>query len=448
MLGAGWRVRMFVINDMRFDSRVRREATTLAAAGYDVVVYAVMSDATTHLEREDDPRGFRIVRLPMLMRPQTVVGTDATSAARPTGALRRRALVAVTVATRPLFGGTLHFLANWHLRWRPWSRRALAKIEPGDIWHAHDLNALPLAIECADRYGGAVIYDSHEIFVDAGATSALPAPARAILQRLERGWARRADAVITVNDSIADVLRERLDVDQLHVVHNCADAPDSAESPLRDSIGVDSAVRVALYHGSITTGRGLETLVASMTDPRLRDVHLALMGYGPIRPHLQKLAASSPAAERIHFLPLVPPSDVTRWVSGADVAVMPIEPSTLNHRLSSPNKLFEAIAAGVPVVGPSFAEFQRIVVDGPNGPLGVLHDGHSPTDVAVAIDGVLSLPRQEYAAMRARCRTATVERWSWGVESQRLLTMYAALSPATSPATVNLPAMVQAAEPD
>jgi len=437
---------MFVINDMRLDSRVRREAATLAAAGYEVVVYAVMSDATTHLEREEDPGGFRIVRLPMLMRPQTATGRIGT-ATRPSGSLRRRALVAATVATRPLFGGTLHFLANWHLRWRPWSRRVLAVVEPGEIWHAHDLNALPLAIECANRHGGAVVYDTHEIFTEAGATSALPAPVRATLQGLERGWARRADAVITVNQSVAEVLRDRLALDELQVVHNCAEAPSAATSPLRESIAVDASTRVALYHGSITTGRGLETLVAAMADDRLSHVHLVLMGYGPIRPRLQKLAASSPASGRIHFLPPVPPADLTSWVSGGDVAVMPIEPTTLNLRLSSPNKLFEAIAAGVPVVGPAFAEFRRIL-DGQHGRLGMLHDGHAATDVAAAIDAVLSLPAAEYAAMRARCRAASEARWNWGFEGRRLLAVYASLSLASARATVNRPVMVHAAEPD
>ena len=44
------------------------------------------------------------------------------------------------------------------------------------------------------------------------------------------------------------------------------------------------------------------------------------------------------------------PTELLDWVAAADVVAMPIQPSTLNHRLTTPNKLFEALAAGVPVV--------------------------------------------------------------------------------------------------
>ena len=78
------------------------------------------------------------------------------------------------------------------------SQARRAWFEPKNV-----LNTLPLAIECADRFGGAVVYDSHEMFTEAGSTSQLPALVRMVLRRLEREWSRRATAVITVNDSLA-----------------------------------------------------------------------------------------------------------------------------------------------------------------------------------------------------------------------------------------------------
>ena len=53
---------------------------------------------------------------------------------------------------------------------------------------------------------------------------------------------------------------------------------------------------------------------------------------------------------RLAVLPAVPPAELLDWVASADVVAMPIQPTTLNHRLTTPNKLFEAMAAGVPVV--------------------------------------------------------------------------------------------------
>ena len=418
------RVAMFVLNDMRLDSRVRREAATLAAAGLDVTVYAVMSEATAHLPRESG-EGFTIIRVPMLMRPATSsAGADPSgdgSRRRRTG---RAVLASAFVATRPMFGGAVHYLANWQLRWSSWARRVAEQVGPADVWHAHDFNTLGLANACARRFGGAVVYDSHEIFTEAGANSALPRAMRAGMRNRERAWARRASAVFTVNESVAAVLRRQLGVD-VTVVRNCAVPPPPTPSPLRERIGAGPGDRVVMYHGSVTIGRGIEPLIASFEDPRLQDALLVIMGYGPLRPVVQTLIERSTARDRIHLLAPVPPADVTHWVAGADVAAMPIEPTTLNHRLSSPNKLFEAIAAGVPVVGPDFTEFRRFVLESPHGALGRLHADHEPASIAKELHAILSLSAAERAELRARCHAAAADGLNWEAEGSRLLTVYA-----------------------
>lgn len=427
------RVAMFVLNDMRLDSRVRREAATLSAAGYHVTVHAVMSEATANLPHEEI-NGYSIVRTPMLMRPATEPSGGVGRVDGRPPRVGRAALASAFAATRPMLGGTLHYIANWQMRWSQWARRVADAVGPADVWHAHDFNTLGLAAMLARRRGGALVYDSHEIFTEAGSASALPAAVRAAIRARERAWAQRASAVLTVNESVAEVLRRRLGVEVI-VVRNCAVPPQADSSPLRERIGVDARTPVALYHGSVTVGRGIPTLIEAIADRRLDRAHLVIMGYGPLRPAVQLLAEQSPARARIHLLPPVSPEEVTRWVSGADVAVMPIEPTTLNHRLSSPNKLFEAIAAGVPVVAPDFPEFRRTVLESRFGSLGRLHADHEASSIAGELSRLLALGDDERASLRARCRAASDGRWNWNAESRQLLTTYAALMPSTLPST-------------
>lgn len=430
----GRRVAMMVTNDLRLDSRVRREAGSLAAAGYHVTVYGVLTPATAE-EPVDWMSGFTIHRLPMLTSPAGFAEGSPTSGSQ--GRVRVRPITiaaAVFQRTRPFLGGTIHFAVNWQFRWRRWARRVAAIAEPADIWHAHDLNALPAAMACAARMGGRVVYDSHEIFTEAGATARLPAVVRMALRWQERRWSGRCEALITVNQPLADFLVAALRPRRTLVLHNCAEPQPSAyRTPyLRDAIGLPREAPLLLYHGSVVEHRGLPQLVHALLEPSLRGAHLAVMGYGHLRSQLELLAREQGVEDRLHLLPPVAPEDVVRWVAGADVAVMPIQPSTLNHRLSTPNKLFEALAAGVPVVGPNSGAFAEVLRDPNYGLLGRLCNPRDPADIAAAVDALLRMEPEQLDGLRRRCLAAASRRWNWQAESVQLIKLYDAIFSAES----------------
>src|SRR5690606_15281325 len=114
-----------------------------------------------------------------------------------------------------------------------------------------------------------------------------------------------------------------------------------------------------------------------------------------------------------HLLPPVPPDELLPWVASADVGVMVNQPRTLNERLSTPNKLYESLAAGLPVVSSDFPERRRIVSDDPDGPLGAVCDPTDPAAIARAIRSILELDPAARADLRARVLRAAHARYSW-----------------------------------
>ena len=130
-------------------------------------------------------------------------------------------------------------------------------------------------------------------------------------------------------------------------------------------------------------------------------VHVVYLGYGELEGALRERAKEPRYGGRLHVLDAVPPDVLPEWVASADVGVMPIQASTLNHRLSSPNKLFESIATGLPVVVSDFTEMRRIVLDDPDGPLGAVCDPVDPASIAAAIRSILDLGPAEREALRA-----------------------------------------------
>ena len=132
------------------------------------------------------------------------------------------------------------------------------------------------------------------------------------------------------------------------------------------------------------------------------------------------------------MLDAVPPDDLLGWVSGADVDVIPVQPTTFNNRIGSPNKLWEALAAGVPVVVRDFPELRRVVLEDPQLPLGATCDPTSPASIAAAIRAIVERPADERAALRRRCLDAAHRRWNWETEGEGLLALYRRLLPAVS----------------
>ena len=103
---------------------------------------------------------------------------------------------------------------------------------------------------------------------------------------------------------------------------------------------------------------------------------------------------------------------------------MPNQPRTLNERLSTPNKLFESIGAGLPVVSSDFPERRRIILDDPVGPLGAVCDPTDPAAIARAIRSILDLDANPETDLRRRCSEAARLRWNWETEARSLLEAY------------------------
>jgi len=320
---------MFVLTDCRSDARVIREASTLAAAGHQVTVMARPSDPASSsgdVERRD---GFEIRRVPIPGSLRRAV-------------LRRRRRAAPAAGSRPKPGasagvgaGTWRDLVagiRWLLRWQfgstAWAVAAARLAPDADVWHGHDVPGLNAAYRARRRRGGHLVFDAHELFFEAGATARVPSWATWLVRLASRRWAAAADAVVTVNQALAAALAAdlgELGRKPVLVVHNCPprwDPPSPPEDLLRHATGVAPDEPVALYHGSFAPFRGIDTLVAALSEPGLERVHAVLMGIGTLGEDTQVAAAAPAVRDRVHVVEPVDPLAILRWIAGADVGCL------------------------------------------------------------------------------------------------------------------------------
>jgi glycosyltransferase involved in cell wall biosynthesis len=414
---------MLLHNAFTHDTRVLKEARTLVDAGYDVRVLAVQDGATPPLEHR---HGFTVIRLPSDPVPTRLLRRALARRGR-VSAIGRVAAPLDRPAEGPRarlerLGLRLHLLLE-HLRYLRLAGAAACS-HAADVYVAHDLETLPAAARAARAGGARLVYDSHELFTERTSTGR---GGRLAWRAVERRLIPRADVVVTVSESIADELVRRYGVPRPVVVRNLpSGAPDDrGASPLRAQLGIDGDARVALYLGGLQRGRGLEPLIRAAAS--MPGVVLVAMGPGHPRyvDSLRELARELRAGERIVVAPPVSAAEVVRWARGADVGVAPIQDVSLSYYLSLPNKLFDYIAAGLPVVASDFPEIRRVVSE---GRLGALCRPDDPADIARAIHWTIDDP-ERHERLRAAARAAAVK-LTWEREGQKLLAAVAPERPA------------------
>ncbi len=375
-------VAMLVRNPYTHDTRVEKEARTLTDAGYRVTIVA---DAASGLPEHETRDEADVVRVPRGRLP--VPGARFV--------IHQARLARVLRGLRP------------------------------DILHAHDSNALVPVALAARALGIPYVYDAHDLWLGRPRRerSRLYFARNQLYYALvERLLVRRAAATLTVSPPIAEHLARRYGLPEVTLVPNYPEPPrELRPRDIRALLGADglsSDARVVLYVGGLMAGRGLEQLVDAAA--MVEGAQVVFLGDGVLAEPLRRRATANGSGERVHVLPPVASSEVIDVAASADVGVSPIVPSCLNYRYSLPNKLFQYMAAGLPVVASDFPQV-REVVEGAG--CGVVVDTRRPAEIAPAINDLLADP-DEARAMGERGRRAVQERFNWATSAQALLDVY------------------------
>jgi glycosyltransferase involved in cell wall biosynthesis len=370
------RVCMRLDNVFTSDPRVRREAEALASAGYDITVVADMKPGLGLAERETI-NGVKIRRIAKTSR------------------------VPYMSIIRPLLE------------------------EAADIYHAHDIDSL-LPCLVAARFGkrhARVVYDTHELW--SGHARDKIRAKRRILVCIEGPMLRASDALITASPAYAEQILKRYGYKG--PVQTILNVPvfrtDEELAPYWAKRGGGGLVRVTAI-SVFQHGRGAVPLIEALA---YLPENLVVELVGPIpQPEYERLMrdAALPFGDRVRFVGSIPPDDIIRRLASTDVSAVLIEPLSLSYRLTAPNKLFDSMMAGAPIVA-SDMRFIGETVRAEN--VGEICDVSDPADIARAILAALE-HRDEYGS---NGRVAA-QRYNWDNERTKLTDLYATIAPSSS----------------
>lgn len=348
---------MLVISALRIDPRVEREARVLASAGYNI---CIICPDISHPSLESQPINWGD-RIKFCILDSSAANFTNNS---------------------PYLNGNLMLAAA--LRFKPLA------------FHCHDLNTAIIGLAASRIVGCKFICDFHEWFSenvswDISSESWRPHPdeKRDIFRSAEKLVMKQADAVITVCKSIGDelALLNESSCMQVDVIRNIPSRNQTsmAYPSLRSELALAKNQILMLWQGGTGPTRLLEPVIEALKyAPQvtfvIRGPSLDIFGEGYVN-----LAKNCGVDRRVVLLPPVKSSDVVAAAIGADIGIWTLPNLSKNFYYALPNKIFEYLFAGLPIICANFPEVQRIIN---KYKIGLTFDPYDPKSIAFALNQI------------------------------------------------------------
>lgn len=261
-----------------------------------------------------------------------------------------------------------------------------------------------------------LVYDSHEYFTETPELVHRPA-VQLVWKRIEEAILPRIGTMITVNESIAQLFREKYRINVV-VVRNIP--PSFSEEFVfeKSQAGLPAEKKVLVLQGSgINIQRGAEELVLAMQ--YLSDYVLLIIGGGDVIEQLKTMVEECGIKDRVIFKGRMPYSEMMRFTALADLGLTLDKDTNINYRFSLPNKLFDYIHAGIPVLASPLPEIKKVIE---TYDVGTFISDHEPGTITKAIEDIFADPAR-YNRWKVNTKIAAQD-LCWEKEEKTLLRLY------------------------
>lgn len=261
-----------------------------------------------------------------------------------------------------------------------------------------------------------LIFDSHEYFTGVPEIQNRPF-VKWVWTTIEKMIFPRLKYVMAVSDSISIQYERQYGIRPV-TIRNCARSSAEIKGYLKKELGIsDDHLLLILQGGGINIDRGGEELIEAIN--RIEKVSLIIVGSGDVLPVLKEKVINLSLSDRIRFIPKQPLNELIKYTKSADVGLSLDKDTNLNYRFSLPNKLFDYISAGIPVITSDLPEVKKIVEE---SRCGIIIQTVTPEEICKAIiklrDDLVLLNRLKQNAVIA---SGTL---NWDLESKKVVNFY------------------------
>ena len=372
------KILMILSKEVLTDDRVYREAKALIEAGHEVAV--IMWDRWGEGMVEEVTDGLKIMR----------------------------------VRSSPLMRLLPNNLFRNPLWWRAAYRKAMELYKSGykfDVVHCHDLDTLPAGVWLKKKLGVKLIYDAHEIFGYMIANSLSKIVVDATF-RLEKELIRYVDHVITVSHPLKNYFENISNCD-VTIVMNCKDLVSTEYIPPKNNIFT------LCYFGNLVRSRMFPELVDICGT--IQDIRFVIAGKKS--GVYKEVERRSKFYSNVEFLGTIPHNEVIPRTLSSNAVICMFDPNITSHRIGLPNKVFEAMVCGRPIIVTEGLYYSEEFVDREKMGLSI---PNTPRAVRRAIEVLRDDPSLQEELGRNALKAA-IEKYNWDKERKKLLALYRSL---------------------
>lgn len=327
-----------VINDLSTDVRVDKICRTLSKCGYNVTLVGRLKRDSRQLDKRD----YKTHRMKLLFQKEAV------------------------------------FYAEYNFR-----LFLYLLFKKADLLYANDLDTLLPNYLVSKLKKIPLVYDSHEYFTGVPELENNNF-ARNCWIYIEKKIFPKLKHIFTVNDSIAGLYRKQYNK-EVKVVRNVPLKTDFSRGKNRIELGLPLEKNIIILQGAgINVDRGGEELIEAMN--YIENTLLLIIGGGDVIDTLKTMTKNLGLNDRIVFINKLPYSELMQYTSNADLGLTLDKGTNINYRFSLPNKLFDYIMAGIPVLSSDLPEIRKIIE---KYDIGEIIESHKPIDIAGKINQML-----------------------------------------------------------
>lgn len=332
------RIIVSVTNDLVTDQRVKKVCHSLQQIGYDILLIGRKLPGSIELQRD-----YKCKRMALMFNK---------------GAL---------------------FYAEYNIR-----LFFLLLFSKVDVYHANDLDTLLANFLASSIRRKPLVYDSHEYFTGVPEIQNKPI-VKGIWLSIERWIFPKLKYIFTVNNSIVQLYNNEYGKD-LHIMRNMPLKLNLGSKKTKAQLGIPEHKDIIITQGAgINIDRGIEEAVEAMK--YLENVCFLIIGDGDVIPKLKQRVKELGLQDSVLFKGRMPYQEMMQYTHHAQLGLTLDKDTNINYRFSLPNKLFDYIHAGIPVLASRVIEVQNII-EAYN--VGLFIENHNPEHIATQINIALN----------------------------------------------------------